>query len=466
MAEKSMEAPDWRAEIAAIGKTNFEIREMVRLGFISLEENQKTIAEHEAVLVRLAAAHASLREVDKEIAELGDIEHHLKLIRHRRIERVKAERELRKAEKAVLAIRKKEEDAERRRITPTYLGKGVSTGLSFGGSDAKRLSKAGLPVLETFLDVAQALEVSPEHLQWLVYHRDSSTSDHYSRFEIPKRSGGTRLISSPKPALRQAQAWINETILATLMPSEAATAFRPGLSIVDNARKHAGALVVVKLDLKDFFPSVTFNRVRSFFGKLGYNSGIATVLSLLTTDAPRVRLTMGQTVRFVTVGPRSLPQGAITSPALANLIAAGLDKRCLALAKKAGWIYSRYADDLVFSTSGKDATPHLFIKTVDTIVRDLGFELNPQKTRIMRSPRRQVVNGLLLGSEIRITRKDMRRWRAFFHRCETKGLDTVSQEIGKNALSVAQGFHSYLHMVNPVMAEELIRNYGWIRTSS
>jgi len=466
MTEQSLDTSHWRAEIMAIGKTNFEIREMVRLGFISLEENHKTVAQHEALLVRLAAAHANLQAVDKEIAELGDIEHHLKLIRHRRIERVKAERELRKAEKAVLAIRKKEEDAGRRRITPTYLGKGVSAGLAFDGSDTKRLSKAGLPVLETFLDVAQALEVSPENLQWLVYHRDSSTSDHYSRFEIPKRSGGTRLIASPKPALRQAQTWINETVLSVLTPSEAATAFRPGLSIVDNARRHAGALVVVKLDLKDFFPSISFNRVRSFFAKLGYNSGVASVLALLTTDAPRVKLSIGDAVRFVVVGPRSLPQGAMTSPALANLIASGLDRRCLALAKKSKWAYSRYADDLVFSTSEKDATPHLFIKTVEKIVRDLGFSLNPQKTRIMRSPRRQVVNGLLLGPEIRITRKDMRRWRAFLHRCETSGLDTVSQEIGKNALSVAQGFHSYLHMVNPVVAEDLIRKYGWIRTGS
>jgi len=121
---------------------------------------------------------------------------------------------------------------------------------------------------------------------------------------------------------------------------------------------------------------------------------------------------------------------------------------------------------LVFSTSAKDAAPHLLIKTVDAIVRDLGFELNSQKTRIMRSPRRQVVNGLLLGPEIRVTRKDMRRWRAFIHRCETKGHDTVSREIGKDSLLVAQGFHSYLHMVNPAMAEKLVIDHRWIRTGS
>jgi RNA-directed DNA polymerase len=77
-----------------------------------------------------------------------------------------------------------------------------------------------------------------------------------------------------------------------------------------------------------------------------------------------------------------------------------------------------------------------------------------------------VVNGLLLGADIRLTRKDMRRWRAFLHRCETQGIEAVSQDIGKNALLVAQGFHSYLHMVNPAIAEELITKHGWIRSSS
>lgn len=463
MTDNQETAPDWRAEIRAIGKTNFEIKEMVRLGFIDLDANAKTIEEHQKVLAELAVSHQKLREIDREIAELGDIEHHLKLIRQRRIERVKAEREARKAEKAVLAIRRQAENAERRRTSPTYLGRGVSDKLHFSGSDSDALSRAGLPVLESFVDVATALEIEPERLQWLCYHRESTRTDHYTRFQIPKRSGGTRLITSPKPAMRQAQAWINESILAQLEPSQAATAFRPGLSIVDNAQRHLGAQIIVKVDLKDFFPSITFPRVRSFFTSLGYNSGVSTVLALLTTDAPRVKILLDSTPRYVAVGPRSVPQGAITSPSLANQIALGLDRRCQALADKAKWTYSRYADDLVFSTSHPQATPHLLLKTINTIVTDLGFQLNPEKTRIMRSPRRQVVNGLLLGQELTLTRADMRRWRAFFHRCETDGREAVSQRIGKNALLVAQGFHSYLHMVNPSRAEQLIVNYPWIR---
>lgn len=465
MADENNQNPDWRQHIRAIGKANFEIQEMARLGFIDVADKSDILTEHQALVERLAAAHQKLRAIDKEIAQLGDVNLHIKRIRQRRIDRVKAEREVRQAEKAALALRSREEDAQRRRLRPTFLGKGVSGLLSFEGSDVQRLSREGLPILETFLDIAQALDISPERLQWLSYHRDSATSDHYSRFEVPKRSGGTRLLTSPKPALRQAQSWINDNILSRLTPSDAATAFREGLSIVDNARRHIGADVIVKLDLKDFFPSITFGRVHTFFSRLGYNPGVATVLALLTTDAPRVKLTVGETVRFVAVGKRGLPQGAVTSPALANLVAGGLDVRCLALAKKAKWTYSRYADDLVFSTSTDDAKPHLLVKTVATIVEDLGFSLNPAKTKIMRSPNRQVVNGLLLGPDIRLTRKDMRRWRAFFHRCETRGIDTVSQEIGKNALLVGQGFHSYLHMVNPAMADELLIKHQWLRTT-
>lgn len=463
MTEEAEAKRNWRAEIAAIGRQNFEIGEMIRLGFIDLTEQSFDSEKYDSSLTKLAEAHKELQAINNEISALGDVDQHIKKIRARRIERVKKERELKKAEQAVLAIRKNEEDAERRRVSPTFLGRGVSLGLDFRGADSKRLKQLGLPLLESFLDVANALEIPPETLQWLTYHRESSASDHYSRFEIPKRSGGKRLISSPKPALRKAQSWVNENLLSVLTPSPAAMAFRPGLSIVDNARRHLGSAVLVKLDLKDFFPSITFPKVRNYFQRLGYNSGVASVLALLTTDAPRVKMTIGDTVKFVAVGERSLPQGAVSSPALANLIATGLDIRCLALAKKANWTYSRYADDLVFSTSASDSAPHRLIKTVDTIVQDLGFHLNLEKTKIMRSPRRQVVNGLLLGPDVRLTRKDLRRWRAFLHRCEAKGPDVVSEEIGKDALAVARGFHSYLHMINPGMAEQLLEKHVWVK---
>jgi retron-type reverse transcriptase len=110
---------------------------------------------------------------------------------------------------------------------------------------------------------------------WLSYERSTTDTDHYSRFEIPKRSGGSRLISSPKPKMRIAQSWINGNILEKLTPSSYSYAFRPKISIVDNAKQHVGKNVIVKLDVKDFFPSITFNRVRGYFEFLGYNPGAA-----------------------------------------------------------------------------------------------------------------------------------------------------------------------------------------------
>ena len=108
-------------------------------------------------------------------------------------------------------------------------------------------------------------------------------------------------------------------------------AFRPGKSIVDNATPHLNAAIVVKLDLKDFFPSIGFARVRGYFEYLGFNPGIATILSLICTDAPRVKLTIDGQVKYVAMGERAFPQGACTSPALANLIASPLDARLAGL---------------------------------------------------------------------------------------------------------------------------------------
>jgi RNA-directed DNA polymerase len=129
------------------------------------------------------------------------------------------------------------------------------------------------------------------------------------------------LIASPKSRLRTVQSWISETVLAVRPPSRHATAFRPGASIVQNANAHLNAAIVVRLDIKDFFPSINFRRVRGYFEQMGFNPGVSTVLGLICTDAPKAKVTLDGRVHHVAIGERALPQGACTSPALANLIA-------------------------------------------------------------------------------------------------------------------------------------------------
>lgn len=345
---------------------------------------------------------------------------------------------------------------------PTYLGRRVSNRLRFDGGNPAKLIERGIPVLSTFTEVAAALDLTPPELMWLVFERGAEGSSHYARFEIPKRAGGQRLISAPKPLLRAAQQWVRVNVLAPLPVSSSAAAFRPGRSIVDNARLHSGTACVIRLDLTSFFESVTFPRVRGFFESLGYNPGVATVLALICTDAPRARVTLDGQTHYVIIGERSLPQGGCTSPDLCNLITSRLDARLEGLARKFGYNYSRYADDLVFSAQQESTPASTVVSAVMRICSDEGFQVNRQKTRTMRSPNRQLVTGLLVNEGVRIARKDLRRIRSFLHRCETRGLEAVSTEIGKDAVAVAKGYFAYIFMVSPSVALRIAEKHPWI----
>ena len=325
---------EMRRRVAEVGKTATITEEMIRLGFITsadLASNKLKEAEIKEVIEELQPTLKELNEIQVKMAAYGSIEAMIKEIRSERIEMVKKRREERKIEKERNRVIRQEAWELAKRTKAPFLGVGVSSRLLFEGGDRAELVRRGLPELVTLSDIAEAMKLTTEDIVWLAYERSTTDTDHYTRFEIPKRSGGSRLISSPKPKMRLAQSWINQNVLEKLTPSQYCYAFRPKLSIVDNATQHLGKSVIVKLDVKDFFPSITFNRVRGYFERLGYNPGVSTVLALLCTDAPRVRVTVKGHSQIVAVGARSLPQGACTSPALANLIASRLDARLAGL---------------------------------------------------------------------------------------------------------------------------------------
>jgi hypothetical protein len=457
----------WRERVQDVGRRNFEIEEMLRLGFLTEEDlerveiRQLRMESYREAVARLSEAHQNLRALDRRLAQLQDAEHLIGEIRARRIERVKEERRIRTVEREEQEQLRRQAAAQRRRNEPTYLGPRVSRHLRFAGGDPEALERRGLPQLSTFLEVASALGLSPERLQWLVFERTADPVDHYTRFQIPKRSGGMRLISSPKPTLREAQQWIRSHVLQAQPVSTAAMAFRPGLSIADNARLHTGSALVVRMDLADFFPSISLIRVSRLFESLGYNPGVASVLALLCTDAPRVRATLDGQSSWVVTGERGLPQGACTSPDLANLISRRLDERLLGLSRRVGWRYSRYADDLVFSCDSGESNVGGLLGSVTRIVTDEGFTVNAAKTRIMRAPGRQLVTGLVVDDSVRVTRTMKRRIRAFLHRCERDGAAKVSEEIGRDAHAVARGYLAFVHMVDPEGAQRLRDECTW-----
>jgi hypothetical protein len=155
----------------------------------------------------------------------------------------------------------------------------------------------------------------------------------------------------------------------------------------------------MKFDIKDFYPTVTWRRVKGLLRRAGISEQLATLMALICTESPRVEtVTHGKTY-FVATGPRSLPQGAPTSPSITNALCLRLDARLSGLATKLGARYTRYADDLAFSWHGDTpAEIGSLMKAVGAIVRAEGFSVHPKKTRVMRSGARQTLTGMVLNT--------------------------------------------------------------------
>jgi RNA-directed DNA polymerase len=307
-----------------------------------------------------------------------------------------------------------------------------------------------LPELADVHALAAKLELEIPRLRWLVYHREVDTGTHYHRWTVPKRSGGERLISAPKPELKRAQTWVARNITEHLPVSGAAHGFLAGRSTLTNATVHAGARVVVKFDVRDFYPTVSLPRVKGLFRKAGYGEQVATVLALLTTESPREAIELHGRTHYVATGPRSLPQGAPTSPSITNALCLRLDARLIGLATKLGFRYTRYADDLTFSFHGPGRIPVARLrKAVPEIVAAEGFVIHPDKTRVMRSGARQRVTGLIVNTApseapiARVPRKLVRELRAAIR----------NRELGKpgrgESLEQLRGWAAYVHMCDP-----------------
>ena len=216
-------------------------------------------------------------------------------------------------------------------------------------ADEDQLARYGLPVWRSEQEVARALGISEGELRGFATHRERERVAHYVVFAIPKRSGGERLIMAPKRRLKAIQRRLSVLLVDKLPVSEDAHGFRKGRSIRTNALPHVGQKLVLKLDLAEFFPSVSFSRVRGLLVALGYGYPVATCLAVLMTEAERQPVEIDGQIFHVPVGPRYCVQGAPTSPGLCNAIVLRLDRRLAGLAKRFGGRYTRYADDLSFS---------------------------------------------------------------------------------------------------------------------
>ena len=417
------------------------------------------------------------REEIVEIHRVGDLwlrrKHSVALaesIAHKNVEEAIAQKriakQLAKEEKKRLAAEKAAKEAEnkatRKATDIIFLGRDVSSFLFDRRAHIEKLADAGLPIWSTPNDLAKALGLTCSELRFLAFHSEAQTVAHYTQFEVPKRSGGTRVLSAPKPKMAKAQEFILHELLEKLPTEAPAHGFIKGRSTVTNARMHQGQSVVMNQDLVDFFPTITFPRVRGLFCRMGYSPAVATILALLCTECPRVRASYQGKTYFVAIGPRALPQGACTSPALSNQIAKKLDRRLAGYAQKHDFTYTRYADDLTFSAGkeGDEGLPKL-LATMHHIARAEGFAVHPEKGRVQRSAKRQTVTGIVVNDAKRlsIAREELRELRAILHNAKKTGLAAQNRSNKPDFEAWVRGKIAYISMVDKERGAKLLEAF-------
>lgn len=335
-----------------------------------------------------------------------------------------------------------------------------------------------VPPFTTISDLARWLNLSVSELAWFAdrrgreAHLPDGPLRHYHYQWIVKRSGGARLIEAPKQHLKQLQRAILETILIHIPPHEAAHGFRLGRSVRSFVAPHTGKTVVLKMDLRDFFPSIRRAKVTAIWMTAGYPEPVAQCLAGLCTNVvPRdVRAAVPVTIsredqarwNSLWAAPH-LPQGAPTSPMLANLAAYRLDARLTGLSQAAGAVYTRYADDLLFSGDEKfsRAAPR-FTHWVGAVALEEGFVIHARKTRLMRAAVAQRAGGLVLNERPNVPRREFDRLKAILHRCRIHGPAGENRSGVRDFPAHLSGRIAYVASVHPARGQKLRRWFDQI----
>jgi RNA-directed DNA polymerase len=439
--------------IRETSKEEYILAEMKRLGFWKAADGIPKLSE--TLITQKGELRRELNTLVEKQRKYQDKERLLQEMRKKRmkeaLERREETKKRRQAEREARAARWEAIKASE----IIYLGEGVSAGLAHKETNKEQLAQNQLPYFESVEELAKAMDISMGELRFLSFSRKTSKVNHYKQFYLPKKSGGKRLISAPMPRLKNLQYWILNNILYKKEVHEAAQGFVPERSIITNAQKHTGKAVVINMDMKDFFPSISYKRVKGLFKALGYSEQISTILALVCTEAEVDPVILDGERYFVAKGERKLPQGAPTSPAITNLICHRLDRRFEGMAKKMGWTYSRYADDISLS-SDSTADINRILWQAKLIIEDEGFELHPSKLKVMRKGSQQEVTGLVVNERPNVSRKTLKNFRSVLHKIEQNGIKGLSWGNGFILLTI-QGYANYIKMVNPEKGEKFVQ---------
>jgi RNA-directed DNA polymerase len=336
-----------------------------------------------------------------------------------------------------------------------------------------RAKEWAIPAITSVGELARWLQLSENEVEWfgdlkgIGAGRIDSKLSHYHYRVLAKKFGSVRLIEAPKPRLKELQRRILSGIIENIPVHLAAHGFIKGRSIKSFASLHVGKRVVLRMDLKDFFASIAGARIQALFRTSGYPESVADLLGGICTNAVPASLWKGagggidpgmlREARQLYRRPH-LPQGAPTSPALANLCAYRFDCRLNGLAEAVGAIYTRYADDLAFSGDEEfERCVERFAAQAAAILLEEGFTVHHRKTRIMRQGVRQYLAGLVINERTNVVREDFDRLKAILTNCVRYGPESQNRE-GHGAFRLhLEGRVGFVEMANPAKGLRLRR---------
>ena len=266
--------------------------------------------------------------------------------------------------------------------------------------------------LENETQLCRMMDISLDALSEVIHN------PIYQRFEIPKKKGGKRTIDAPDNVLKDIQSKLNYFMNAyyLMIKPEAVFGFviQPHelgkiCAIAENAKPHVGKRQVLNIDIKDFFPTIRANQVKALFQSalFQFDEHLASLLALLTTYKG------------------TLPIGAPTSPAVANFICYQLDKELQGFCKENDLSFSRYADDLTFSSDTKFHSDTIL--DIVSMINKRGFSINEKKFRIQSANKKQTVTGLVVNAKVNVDRKFIRKLRAIMHDIRLNGINSAAQ---------------------------------------
>ncbi len=368
----------------------------------------------------------------------------------RRAER-KAGRERQKQLKSEAWNKKKAENI-------LFIGKGYSGLLAKKETNVQKLEANEMPVIETDKELAKFLQIEYNTLRYLAYHRDVITFDNYYRFDVPKKSGGTRHIAAPKTQLKAVQKQILEQILQKVEISDLAHGFAKSRSVLTGAKVHGTSPdVLINIDLENFFPTITFERVRGLFQSFGYSGYIASLLAMICTYCERMPLEVKGEVKYIKTSGRILPQGSPASPMITNIICRNMDKRIYGLCKTLGLTYTRYADDMSFSYTGpcEQFAIGSFLNSIRKIIESEGFHMKDKKTHILRKHNRQYITGIVINNEeIGVPKKWVKILKASIHNAQK--LKESGGSVSDKTIHEITGKIAWLKSVNAARYDRII----------